>query len=453
MDRETALITTALLFGVSVIYGILLTKKTTPNQFNNSSKDESIPESVSSNQTNDIKVSKKKNNEANEAEDTYRILTPDTITIAYASTTGTCYKMAHKLYDGIKQRLPNHPKIQIHPIHLFDWWDEFLNNENASKDATSNPPILIFLLPTWTNGTLPPPVANNKSLETSFPNLLDALYEITTDWRIPKKALASSNLSLSVFGLGSSEYAAQTFCKPAKDIHRLLIAKLGAKRLLIHNKPVPNSRKQNWNLCLGDESVGDVERTTFQEWMNQIVQRVSDIHTSQQTNDQSNDDICGCKSTSNTKASTCCQNPSNPQTDSAGGGSSDEDYLSSDDEESVDENEPDVMDMEDMGNAMTKKTNVVNPSEPPEMVTPKQALALKKEGYKLIGTHSAVKLCRWTKHQLRGRGGCYKHTFYGITSYQCMEATPSLACANKCTFLMFFYNCSWFTKIVICFSS
>ena len=41
---------------------------------------------------------------------------------------------------------------------------------------------------------------------------------------------------------------------------------------------------------------------------------------------------------------------------------------------------------------------------------------------------------RWTKHQIRGRGGCYKHTFYGITSYQCMEATPSLACANKCVF-------------------
>ena len=72
--------------------------------------------------------------------------------------------------------------------------------------------------------------------------------------------------------------------------------------------------------------------------------------------------------------------------------------------------------------------------EPREMVTPRQAVALKKEGYRLIGTHSAVKLCRWTKHQLRGRGGCYKHTHYGITSYQCMEATPSLACANKCVF-------------------
>jgi tRNA wybutosine-synthesizing protein 1 len=69
-----------------------------------------------------------------------------------------------------------------------------------------------------------------------------------------------------------------------------------------------------------------------------------------------------------------------------------------------------------------------------EMVTKLQRKALTKEGYKIIGTHSAVKICRWTKNQLRGRGGCYKHSFYGITSYQCMEATPSLACANKCVF-------------------
>merc|ERR1711957_453114 len=72
--------------------------------------------------------------------------------------------------------------------------------------------------------------------------------------------------------------------------------------------------------------------------------------------------------------------------------------------------------------------------EPMEMVTATQAKALQKEGYKIIGSHSAVKLCRWTKAQLRGRGGCYKHSFYGIVSYRCMEATPSLACANKCTF-------------------
>jgi len=82
--------------------------------------------------------------------------------------------------------------------------------------------------------------------------------------------------------------------------------------------------------------------------------------------------------------------------------------------------------------ALTNTTGEVLPRR--EMVTKLQRKALTKEGYRIIGTHSAVKICRWTKNQLRGRGGCYKHTFYGITSYQCMEATPSLACANKCVF-------------------
>ncbi|CRG93018.1 tRNA-YW synthesizing protein, putative [Plasmodium gallinaceum] len=73
-------------------------------------------------------------------------------------------------------------------------------------------------------------------------------------------------------------------------------------------------------------------------------------------------------------------------------------------------------------------------NETKDMLTKNQRDKLTKEGYKIIGSHSAVKLCRWSKSQLRGRGGCYKHTFYGINSYQCMEATPSLACANKCVF-------------------
>ena len=55
-------------------------------------------------------------------------------------------------------------------------------------------------------------------------------------------------------------------------------------------------------------------------------------------------------------------------------------------------------------------------------------------GYRIVGSHSGVKMCRWTKSMLRGRGGCYKHTFYGIESHRCMESTPSLACANKCVF-------------------
>lgn len=54
--------------------------------------------------------------------------------------------------------------------------------------------------------------------------------------------------------------------------------------------------------------------------------------------------------------------------------------------------------------------------------------------YSLVGSHSAVKLCRWQKSMLRCRGGCYKWTMYGIASHRCMEATPNLSCANNCVF-------------------
>lgn len=60
--------------------------------------------------------------------------------------------------------------------------------------------------------------------------------------------------------------------------------------------------------------------------------------------------------------------------------------------------------------------------------------ALTKQGYSIVGSHSGVKICRWTKSALRGRGSCYKYSLYGINSHQCIETTPSLSCSNKCVF-------------------
>ncbi|CAK8531814.1 unnamed protein product [Lathyrus sativus] len=114
--------------------------------------------------------------------------------------------------------------------------------------------------------------------------------------------------------------------------------------------------------------------------------------------------------------------------------------LSSDEEESDEEEaESAIVDLEDiagkapsrMSVATVKETNG-NLNGKKEMVTPVIRENLVKQGYNIIGSHSGVKICRWTKSQLRGRGGCYKHSFYGIESHRCMEATPSLACANKC---------------------
>jgi len=58
---------------------------------------------------------------------------------------------------------------------------------------------------------------------------------------------------------------------------------------------------------------------------------------------------------------------------------------------------------------------------------------LEKEGYGIIGNHSAVKICLWTKHSIRGDRGCWKEKFYGIDSAGCCQMTPSLFhCENKC---------------------
>ncbi len=58
---------------------------------------------------------------------------------------------------------------------------------------------------------------------------------------------------------------------------------------------------------------------------------------------------------------------------------------------------------------------------------------LEKEGYRIIGNHSAVKICRWTKKSIRDEGVCFKEQFYGIKSHLCCQMTCSLInCQNHC---------------------
>lgn len=348
----------------------------------------------------------------NDCSNCQRILTPNTITLAYASTTGTCQSLAKNLHEQLVEKETG-KTIQIVPIAEVDFWDELLNqeHEDSSSITESNAPVLILFIPTWSHGTAPPSAAN----------LTDALAEIRSDWRVSPNTLAASRLCVSAFGMGSTEYDKSTFCKPVKFCVKDLIA-LGASKLC--------------EIGMGDDAIGDY-RNQFDAWAQQCVASCLNQNTASSTccnngNEKSDNGTC-CGGNQNETGGCGSAEKLDSRDDSA---EDDEDDYSDDDEEDEEE-EPDVMDLEDIGAAMetTTKTKTKSGSgEPKEMVTPKQAAALKKEGYKLIGTHSAVKLCRWTKHQLRGRGGCYKHTFYGITSYQCMEATPSLACANKCVF-------------------
>ena len=301
-------------------------------------------------------------NEGNDTEcndkETSKILREDSIVICYTSITGTCEKLAEELYQSVlKYQDTNGYKknIILRKIESIDWWDEY-SNFKASWCT------LIILLPTYTNGACPP----------NTTQLVSSLEDISHDWRMEKYPL--NGLNVGIWGMGSTQYDIHTFCKPAKELFRLIKA-LGAHHMI--------------EAGFGDDSDTAWEKN-WSTWNHKLISRLFKAQDIPQSVDEE---------------------------------------LSDSDDESV---EPTVEDVEDLLNINEEKKTSSSPSK--EMVTPKQAKALKKEGYQLIGTHSAIKLCRWTKHQLRGRGGCYKHTFYGITSYQCMEATPSLACANKCVF-------------------
>ncbi len=68
------------------------------------------------------------------------------------------------------------------------------------------------------------------------------------------------------------------------------------------------------------------------------------------------------------------------------------------------------------------------------MLTQEAREELEKQQYRIIGGHSAVKTCGWTRNMINEKGGCYKLKFYGIMSNQCMQMTTSISCANRCTF-------------------
>ncbi len=58
---------------------------------------------------------------------------------------------------------------------------------------------------------------------------------------------------------------------------------------------------------------------------------------------------------------------------------------------------------------------------------------LKKQKYGLVGSHSGVQVCQWTKNSLNGKGVCWKEKFYGVKSRRCCQMSVSLFnCENRC---------------------
>jgi pectate lyase len=83
-----------------------------------------------------------------------RLQASNTITIAYASTTGTCKGFATALHDALKILLKSQgTQVQMCTTEELDWWDELLNNEEEEDEASSpsthenlTAPVVIFIL-------------------------------------------------------------------------------------------------------------------------------------------------------------------------------------------------------------------------------------------------------------------------------------------------------------------
>ena len=72
------------------------------------------------------------------------------------------------------------------------------------------------------------------------------------------------------------------------------------------------------------------------------------------------------------------------------------------------------------------------------MPIPEELLRVfQRQKYQIVGRHSAVKTCHWTRRALstHEKEYCYKQKFYGIRSLRCLQMTPSLGrCLQACLF-------------------
>lgn len=265
------------------------------------------------------------------------------------------------------------------------------------------------------------------NIDTINDTFLEHLKETHHDFRIDTAPL-SSILGYSVFGFGDREQwptEEEGFCFQAKEVDKWM-AKL-------------TGRKRAYPLGMGDTKRDGSKRLS--EWTTGLL------------------DVMGQLAESGSLGEGV-----------VGSG----DAVESDDEAEVDEDDGEVAfeedqarpskfklsssldDMEDLGRVLANATGNGEPKPTAPLAidftttskkkTPAQTVkemvpkgspthtSLTKQGYSIVGSHSGVKICRWTKSALRGRGSCYKYSFYGIHSHQCMETTPSLSCSNKCVF-------------------
>ncbi|NWH63487.1 TYW1 synthase, partial [Geococcyx californianus] len=327
------------------------------------------------------------------------------VKIFYGSQTGTAKRFATGLAEAVIS-LTLH--VEVINMGGYDP-DDCLAEETTSRN------VCVFLVATYTDG----------QPTESAAWFCKWLEEAANDFRFGKTYL--KGLRYAVFGLGNSVYV-DHYNTVGRNIDRWLWM-LGASRIM--------SRAEG-DCNVAQSKHGSIE-ADFEAWEVEFLSRLQALCRGEKKSCSGKCKKGKCKSLGKqSKESSDHEHETSEHENTE----AEELFETSSEEEADAEQANSVVDVEDLGNIMShmKKAKVLLLQR--SMYFMYQLLQGKINGlnyslfsgYKLIGSHSGVKLCRWTKSMLRGRGGCYKHTFYGIESHRCMEATPSLACANKCVF-------------------
>lgn len=292
--------------------------------------------------------------------------------IIYGTQTGLAKYFAEQMKDKL---LKTKPDYNCDIIDMKDCEAEEYLPEQCVKDVTC-----VFIISTYTDGEPP----ESAAWFCKF------LCEASDDFRVQKSMLES--MKYTVFGLGNSIYESN-YNSVGKNLD-VWLKKLSASSIF----PVG----------LGDDNTmrtdkGNVSKD-FENWM--------ELFFTKCLTEDSSETVIKEISLKETNVETIKENVVKDESEDEEASISCKDVSKG----------GDVVDVEDIGTIMggieTEAAEEEAPSKDRVMVTPLIRKSLEKQGYHLIGSHSGVKICRWTKSMMRGRGGCYKHTFYGIESHR-----------------------------------
>ena len=350
--------------------------------------------------------------------------------VFFSSLAGSTERHAAKAVKILHSTLENRSSLVLdprtHDLSYIDYDDFFIT---APKPASSTSDLKYFyaiLIPTY-------------NIDTVLNNFLTHLQETHHDFRIDTSPLSGLS-GYSVFGFGDKEgwrNEDEGFCSQAIEVDKWMARLTSKKRAfplgLGDVKSDVDIRLEEWCLGVGKALIDISAQGGLGEgvWGSGDPLESEDEDAEGKGDEQENateDAVVDLRNVDN-HASRKRRNPN-------ASGIGDLEDLGRQARAAVGSSEATVSPASLPVDFTTYGRGSVKPAGPQEMVpisSPTYA-ALTKQGYAIIGSHSGVKICRWTKSALRGRGSCYKYSFYGIKSHLCMETTPSLSCSNKCVF-------------------